>query len=227
MTPFIIDKMYQQLCIFKVYVQPKISMKQILLTISSFIIYLHTLGQISDKELTHIKTIEHATQFIKSFPKVDARLFTITSDKDTSDITLPLFDKKVGYSFSIDDFTYKIVESSSYAEFRVSYIYLDGTHLTAETIDSIRKEILSKFRSGSYFFDLVKEYTMDGSPNGDLGWFKENMMVKEFENAVRQHKKNDIFFIDVPEKKWYYVTLKTFDDRVIRKLTILKVKKRT
>ena len=202
-------------------------MKQILLTISSFTIFLYACGQISAKELTEIKTIEQANQFIKSFPKVDTRLFTITSDKDTSDITLPLFDKKVGYSFSIDDFTYKIVESSSYPEFRVSYIYFDGTQLPAETIDSMRKEILNKFRDGSYFFDLVKEYTMDGSPNGDLGWFSENVMVKEFEMAVRRHKKNDIFTIDVPEKKWYYVTLKTFDDRVIRKLTILKVKRST
>ena len=202
-------------------------MRQIFLTISSSIFFLSTFGQITAKELAEIKTIEQANQLINSSPKPDARLFTITSDKGTSDITLPLFDKKVWYSFSIDSFTYKIIESSSYPEFRVSYIYLDGSQLSTEAIDSIQAEILKKFRNGVYFFDLVKEYTMDGNPNGDLGWFKENIMVKEFEMAVKHHKKNDIFTIDIPEKKWYYVTLKTFDDRVIKKLTILKVKSKT
>jgi parvulin-like peptidyl-prolyl isomerase len=202
-------------------------MRQIFLTISSSIFFLSTFGQITAKELAEIKTIEQANQLINSSPKPDARLFTITSDKDTSDITLPLFDKKVWYSFSIDSFTYKIIESSSYPEFRVSYIYLDGSQLSTKAIDSIQAEILKKFRNGVYFFDLVKEYTMDGNPNGDLGWFKENIMVKEFEIAVKHHKKNDIFTIDIPEKKWYYVTLKTFDDRVIKKLTILKVKSKT
>jgi len=203
---------------------PVAAIKQLLLAISFCLIFLCSPGQVTDKQLVNVNTIEQANQFIQSYPKLDSRLFTITSDKDTSDITLPLFDKKTGYTFSIDDLTFKIVESISYPEFRVSYIYLDGSQLSIHHIDSIRKVILDKFRNGVYFFDLVKEYTMDGNPNGDLGWFEENSMHKEFETAVKLYKKGEIFTVDIPDKKWYYVTFKTFDDRITKKLTILKIK---
>jgi parvulin-like peptidyl-prolyl isomerase len=202
----------------------KESMKQKLLILFSCVSFFYSFGQTTSKQLSEIKTVEQANKLIKAYPKLEARLFTITSDKDTSDITLPLFDKKVGYSFTIDKFVYKIIESNSYPEFRASYIYLNGSQLSTQKIDSLRTEIITEFKKGISFFDLVKEFTMDGSLTGDLGWFSENMMMKEFEMAIRQHKKNDIFTVDIPENKWYYVTLKTFDDRIIKKLTILKIK---
>ena len=64
---------------------------------------------------------------------------------------------------------------------------------------------------------------MDGNITGDTRWFTENMMVKEFETAVRSHKKGDIFTVDTPSQNWYHVVLKTFDDTYIKKLIILKV----
>ena len=97
---------------------PVAAIKQLLLAISFCLIFLCSPGQVTDKQLVNVNTIEQANQFIQSYPKLDSRLFTITSDKDTSDITLPLFDKKTGYTFSIDDLTFKIVESISYPEFR-------------------------------------------------------------------------------------------------------------
>jgi len=198
--------------------------KQLLPAISSCLLFLCSFGQTTNKQLANVNTIDQANQFIQSYPKLDGRLFTITSDKDTSYITLPLFNKKIGYTFPIDDLTFKIIESITYLEFRVSYIYLDGSQLSIHQIDSIRKVILDKFKNGVYFFDLVKEYTMDGSQNGDLGWFEENVMHKEFEKAVKLYKKGEIFTVDIPDKKWYYVTFKTFDDRTTKKLTILKIR---
>ena len=65
---------------------------------------------------------------------------------------------------------------------------------------------------------------MDGNKTCDLGWFVSGVMVKEFEDQIKKHKLNDIFTVDVPEKKWYYVTIKTFDDKLTKELTILKVK---
>ncbi|HRG18959.1 MAG TPA: peptidylprolyl isomerase [Flavobacterium lutivivi] len=105
---------------------------------------------------------------------------------------------------------------------RVSYIYLDGSKLDFKRIGELRYEIMTYFVNGEKFSDLADKYTMDGNKNGDLGWFEEGMMVKDFENAVKAHKKGDIFTVNIPEKKWYYVVLKTFDDIEKVKLKIYK-----
>jgi len=106
----------------------------------------------------------------------------------------------------------KSVSTSKVKTMRVSYIFLDGSKLSSKVISEIRYEILTYFASGENFYDLANEYTMDGNKDGDLGWFEEGMMVKDFETAIKAHKKGDIFTIDIPENKWYYVVLKTFDD---------------
>lgn len=95
---------------------------------------------------------------------------------------------------------------------RVSYIYLDGSKLSNSEIDKLRKKIISAYKSGKPFADLANQYTMDLAKDGDLNWFDQGMMVQVFEDAVLAHKKGDIFMVDIPDKKWYYVVLKTFDD---------------
>ena len=198
-------------------------MKQLLLILFC-LRSLFTFGQSITEQLKKIKTIEQAKEFVNTHPHLEPGLFTISSDKDTSDITIHLFEKKNGFTFLIDNYTYKIIESNSDPQFRVSYIYLDGSELSMPAIDSLRNLILAKYKSGIYFVDLVKEYTMDSSPNGDMGWFKEGLTVKEFETALRQHKQYDIFTVDISYKKWYYVVLKTYEDRIVKTLTILKIK---
>ena len=70
---------------------------------------------------------------------------------------------------------------------------------------------------------MALEFTMDGNLDADLIW-TEGMMDPEFENAVKIHNKRDIFTVDIPTKKRYYVTLKTHDDIEATVITILKVK---
>jgi len=55
---------------------------------------------------------------------------------------------------------------------------------------------------------------MDGNPTGDLDWFGKGMMVEEFDKAVRNRNKDEIFTVDVDNKKWYYVVLKTHDNKM-------------
>ncbi|MNS73450.1 hypothetical protein D3C72_1068930 [compost metagenome] len=52
-------------------------------------------------------------------------------------------------------------------------------------------------------------------------------MVPEFETAIKNHKQNDVFKVDVPDKKWYYIVLKTFNDKKVEELSILKIKSST
>ena len=99
--------------------------------------------------------------------------------------------------------------------------------MTLNQIDSTRKEILKQYHAGTSFSVLANRYTMDGSKDGDLGWFTEGTMIKEFENEVARHSLNDIFTVDIPEKNWYYVVLKTFDDAIIDECKILRIKSGT
>lgn len=122
-------------------------------------------------------------------------------------------------------YVYKVLERKNVMEFRASHIYLSGDILSKSYIDSLRKTIIEQYKAGTDFSELSRMYSTYKRPiDGDLGWFKENIMVKEFEYAVKDHKKGDIFTIDIPSKNWYYVALKTYDDRITQILKIVKVK---
>ncbi len=180
-------------------------------------------GQTLYNDLSKIKTVSQAEMFIEQNPKLNGKLFKIESGADTSEILTPLYSKKPGFTFKIDNLSYKILQVDTALSFRVNYIYLSGEQLLKTQIDSLRREIISSYKKGTNFFDLVQQYSMDGNITGDTRWFTENMMIKEFETAVRNHKKSDIFTVDAPEQKWYYVVLKTYDDTCIKKLTILQI----
>ena len=118
-------------------------------------------------------------------------------------------------------------ESISFAKtfsMRVSYIYLDGSVIKKEELDKIRETILSEYKKKNISFStLANKYTMDTAKDGDLGWFDEGMMVKAFEDEIKNHKKDEIFTVDIPENNWYYVVLKTYDD--IEKIKITYITK--
>jgi len=199
-----------------------------LITITTFTFFsLFSFGQDLNEKIKNIQTADQANEFIKANPKLTGEIIQLNSDKDSSEIAKRIFANKSETAITIEGYTYKVFETNTSFSIRESYIYLNGDKLTLEQIDKIRQTIISKYNSGTAFADLAKEYNMDGNPNCDLGWLSEEMMVKEFSTAVKEHKKGDIFTIDVPSKKWYYVTLKTFDDREVKTYTILKVKSGT
>lgn len=199
-------------------------MTRLFLVIPLLLFYIFSFGQIPERSLSKIKTISQAEAFIDANPKVVAKIFDIKSSSDTNEILLPLYDKKAGFTFHIDNFTYKILNIDSTLSYRVKYIYLNGDNFSKNQIDSMRQAIITKYKSGTDFSLLIQLYNMDGNYTGDTNWFTENMMVKGFEKAVTDHKKNDIFTVDSPEQNWYHVVLKTFDDTFIKTITILKVK---
>ena len=137
---------------------------------------------------------------------------------------MPLYNKTTNFTFHIDNDSYKILKIDSILSFRVSYIFFDGNQLSAKQVDSLRKEVILQYKAGASFFDLVQQYNMDANISGDTKWFTEGMMVKEFEDAVKRHKKGDIFTVDIPDNNWYHVVLKTFEETYIKKATILKMK---
>ncbi|MFN4083598.1 MAG: SurA N-terminal domain-containing protein [Bacteroidia bacterium] len=83
---------------------------------------------------------------------------------------------------------------------RASHILFRVEGSTKEdTINANKKanEVLARIRKGEKFEDMAREFGTDGTKErgGDLGWFGEGQMVKEFNDAVLRGKKGDIFIV--------------------------------
>ena len=80
----------------------------------------------------------------------------------------------------------------------MSYVSWKKEPSDQDSIDAkgLADELVQKARSGEEFASLANQYTMDpsnqGTKGGDLGWFKKGRMVKPFEEAAFQAKKNQI-----------------------------------
>lgn len=171
-----------------------------------------------------VRSIEDAEQFVRSHPQLQSVIEIHNSGQDTTDLDKQLYNLKVGEVLSIGNHTYKLIGDTLKYAFRASYIYLDGSTMSKNAIDSLRELILHRYSAGESFDKLADDFTMDGNKNhGDLGYFVPGMMVKEFEAAVRSHAAGEVFTVNVPANRWYYVVKKTMVDRVTREITVLGI----
>ena len=201
----------------------KPKMKKIILFIIIFISF-QSFSQTIKEHLKQIITIDDAKKLATENPNLEAELLNIHPEIETDDFATKLADVKTAEIFSDLDFTYKILFETNINAFRVSYIFLDASKISLAEIEKLRTEILEEYKNGISFSNLANKYTMDNSKDGDLGWFAEGMMVPDFETEVKNHKQNDIFKVDIANEKWYYIVLKTFNDKPIREFTVLKIK---
>lgn len=201
-------------------------MKKLILFIIVFISF-PSFSQSIKEQLKQIITIDDAKKLATENPNLEAELLNIYPEIDNDDFANKLAEAKTGEIFSDLDFTYKILFESNTNAFRVSYIFLDASKISLVEIEKLRTEIMKEYKNGISFSYLANKYTMDSSKDGDLGWFAEGMMVPDFEKAIKNHQQNDIFKVDIANENWYYIVLKTFNDKVIRELTILKIKSNT
>jgi hypothetical protein len=176
------------------------------------------------EQFQKINTVDQAQQFIDANPNLKPALLHLSYGKDSSVIDKRLLRQNQGDVFSVGYVTYKVIEAKESVAYRASYVFLDGGSLSQPEIDSLKKVVVQKASSGVPFDQLSDQYTMDGNTtHGDTGWFfGEYTMPKEFQDAVRQHKTGDIFFVDVPEKQWHYIVKKTYDDQVKKDITVLR-----
>jgi parvulin-like peptidyl-prolyl isomerase len=177
-----------------------------------------------NEQFQKILTVQQAQQFIESNPSLKPALLNLSYAKDTTTFSKRLLRQNKGDVFSVGYVTYKVIESTETVAYRANYIFLDGASLSPSQVDSMRKIILQKYTAGATFDQLSDEYTMDGNTtHGDTGWFfGEFMMPKEFQDAVKNHKTGDIFFVDVPERQWHYIVKKTYDDSDKKEMTVLR-----
>lgn len=182
-------------------------------------------GQLTvTEQFQKITTVPQAEQFIAANPNLKPTILKISSLKDTSVIIKRLLRQNKGDVFSVGYVTYKVLDATEKVNYRANYIFLDGASLSPAEIDSLKKLIQQKHAAGATFEQLSDQYTMDGNTtHGDTGWFfGEEMMPKEFQDAVKNHKTGEIFSVDVPDKQWHYLVKKTYDDDDKKEMTVLR-----
>lgn len=176
------------------------------------------------EQFQKITTLPQAQAFIDANPTLKPTILKLSYGKDSTLIDKRLLRQNVGDIFSVGYVTYKVLEGKEKVEYRASYVFLDGSSLSATEVDSLKKIITQKATAGANFDQLSDQYTMDGNTtHGDTGWFFGiEMMPKEFQDAVKNHKTGEIFYVDVPDKQWHYIVKKTFDDNLQKDITVLR-----
>ena len=189
------------------------------------LISLSTFAQPSVREqFEKINTVPDAEKYVSANPGLKPAILRLTYGKDTATIDKRLLKQNKGDIFSVGFTTYKVVDAKESVAYRASYIFLDRGTLSNREVDSLTKVITGKLSAGENFEKLSDQYTMDGNDTkGDLGWFYgEGQVPKEVQDAVSKHKKGDVFVLDIPERQWYYILKKTYDDDFKKEIVVLK-----
>jgi len=90
------------------------------------------------------------------------------------------------------------VSFTTQVEWKARHILIKaGKNATPEVLEAAQKkarEVLDKIRAGGSFEELAKQFSDDGSKEsgGDLGWFGSGMMVKPFEDVVKNLKVGEV-----------------------------------
>ena len=176
------------------------------------------------EQFQKILTVPEAQAYIDANPALKPTLLHLSYGKDSTLIDKRLLRQNKGDIFSVGYVTYKVLEATEKVTYRASYVFLDGSSLSMTEVDSLKKIILQKANAGESFDKLSDEFTMDGNTtHGDTGWFfGVEMMPKEFQEAVKNHKKGEIFFVDVADKQWHYIVKKTYEDDLKKDITVLR-----
>ena len=185
----------------------------------------------TEKELTLIETPEQIESYLESKHSKKNKLITFNKEKHKTILAKSLFKLNVGGTKTTENefekTYYKVVKKSAKTYYRLAYIYLDGNKYDATNINALRESIINKYKNGAPFDFLAKQYSMDGNAKkgGDLGWFTKGDMHPDFETEVfsNNHNLNDIFTVDIPSKKWYYVVLNTHQPKNISEIEVLKI----
>ncbi|MDG5491541.1 peptidylprolyl isomerase [Psychroserpens sp. SPM9] len=184
-----------------------------------------------EKSLDSVQTLDDVNLFFKKNKKAKGKVIVFNEEKHKTKMAEDILKMGIGSKKYFKDAPqktyYKVIEKYEIPYYRVSCVYLDGSIKSLEEINNIRQDVISKYKQGYRFTDLAKRYSMDNTAKqgGDLGWFTYGDLHPEFEKQVlkENHSVNDIFTIDIPEIKAYYVVLMTQDKKLIEEAKVLKV----
>lgn len=162
------------------------------------------------KILKKINTVEQAESFIQKSGPSSARIGNFSRIIDSVEYQEIKAAFRVGDVFFDKKSIYKILGNDEEPLFRCEYIVFDGNKIAKDKIDTLRSEIIKKYKSGVLFTSLVKQYSIDGgAKEGNLGWFRTSKMGEEFCIELDNKNIGDIYLYDDSVKDAYYVVLKT------------------
>ena len=169
-------------------------------------------------DLSAINSIADVEEYIKR----DSSVFVIIDYISTTKDSLTYYENQFNEKAKTENI--KFLEAKPSVSIKVNYIFFDGKKLSKKEIDLKRQEILDLYEKGISSDELVVQYTMDHNvkPGGNFGWIDDVNVEPTFREAVKKHKKGDIFLVDTPELNWYYVVFKLYDD--VEKIALYYVK---
>ncbi len=163
--------------------------------------------------LKRIKTVEQAESLLKKLDPNNGSIGRFNCVIDSVEYKEITQNYKIGDVFFGKKLTYKVLQKEKEVIYRCQYIYLDGKTYSKEKADSVRNDIISKHHSGTSFEKLAALYpSVHTKKGGDSGWFHKEKMGAGFSQAVADHSRGQIFTFDDPEKKGYYVVLKSHSE---------------
>ena len=185
----------------------------------------------TEEELQILETPEQVEHYLELKKSKKNKLITFNEENHKTIFAKELFKLSVGGTkVNENEFEktfYKVVGKSRNTYHRVSYIYIDGAKYSVNAIDELRDNVIAKYKNGTPFDFLAKQYSMDKNANkgGDTGWFQQGEMHPDFEENVisEDHSLNDIFNISIPFENSFYVVLKTHDAKEISEIEVLKI----
>lgn len=184
-----------------------------------------------EKALDSIQTLDDVNIFFKKNKKAKGKVIVFNEEKHKTRMAEKIFKMSVGskkyFKDSPQKTYFKVIEKYEIPYYRVSCVYLDGNKKSIDDIKSIRNTVMSKYAQGYRFEDLARQYSMDrtAKQGGDTGWFTEGDMHPDFESAIinGSHQVDDMFTLDIPDTKSYYVVLVTENKKLIEEAKVLKV----
>ena len=202
-------------------------MKKILLLALLFTITISA-QDAQTKDFDSIVNIEEAKEYIKEKKSKKNKIITFNEAKHQTALAIDLYKSGSATVKSDTEKTkYKVIEKKTTTNYRVSYIFFDGLKMTVSQINATRDKIRTKYKEGTPFSQLAKQYSMDSNANhgGDLGWFEKGITHPTFEAEITDsiYKVGDVFTIDIVQNQWYYVVLKTHEPKEIQEIKVLKI----
>jgi len=183
------------------------------------------------KDFDSIINMDEAEDYLRANKSKYNKLITFNEENHKTALALDLFKLSKGGATTIKNdsqkIRYKIIEKNTITHYRVSYIYLDGLKMLVSEINALRDKIMLEYKEGIPFSVLAKRHSMDNNAKrgGDLGWFEEGITHPAFESEIKSKDYNvdDVFTVDIVQKQWYYVVLKTHEPKEIKEIKVLKI----
>ncbi|WP_299100337.1 peptidylprolyl isomerase [uncultured Winogradskyella sp.] len=204
-------------------------MKHFLLLLLLIPIFAFSQGTL-EQQLDSISTSEEASTFLKENKPKQGKIFTFNKAKHKTRLADDLFKlSKGGKKVTRTDFKktyYKVIDKSEVNYSKFNIIVFDAAKTSEEDAKINREKVISQYKQGYKFKDLAKHYSTGPTAKmgGDTGWIKAGDMSTAFDDVAfnETHKLNDIFLVDDPESKKYYLVIKTEVETPIEEITVLK-----